>query len=181
MKERPILFNSKMVNAILDGRKTQTRRLKGLNKPHKSKPDIVHKRDENGEWIQFLRCPYGQPGDRLWVRETWATPGNWDEIKPSELIEYPGFNTDLIAYRATENYGDAYFKWRPSIHMPRWASRITLEITEVRVEQLQEISLEDCEKYNAAAELGWTILRFTKGMIDSLDAIKTIKRVLEDE
>ena len=149
MKERPILFSAEMVRAILAGRKTQTRRvvkspvsthcnILGISAEHE--PMILHKDD----W--FKPCewsPYGIPGDRLWVRETWAAPGNWDDIKPSKLIEYPGFNTDLIAYRATEKFGDAYFTWRPSIFMPRWASRILLEITDVRVERLQEITMQD--------------------------------------
>lgn len=95
------------------------------------------------EWYQWesspFYCPYGKPGDRLWVRETWATPGNYDHIKPSDLIDTMCHE---IVYRATELY-PVYYNWRPSIHMPRWASRITLEITGVKVERLQDISEED--------------------------------------
>ena len=119
MTERPILFSAPMVRAILDGNKTQTRRVVKL------KPDYME---------TFLRlpnkvacCPYGQPGGRLWVRETF-------EDCESALHS-------CVLYRA--DGGTPGTKWTPSIHMPRWASRITLEITGVRVERLQDISEED--------------------------------------
>ena len=140
MKERPILFNAPMVRALLAGTKTQTRR-------------IVKARDL--EWMDVHqglrepdnaeRCPYGQPvvdsghrigGDRLYVRETWAAPHAYDHLPP-RLIPQDA----LIHYAATEDRGGLL--WRPSIHMPRWASRITLEITGVRVETLGVISHED--------------------------------------
>ena len=102
MKERPIIFSGSMVRAILDGRKTQTRRAvkveKGFAITNPEPPP------------HFYPCPYGQPGDRLWVRETW----------------------------------------KPSIHMPRWDSRLTLEIVSVRVERLQDISKEDAESEGVA-------------------------------
>lgn len=113
--ERPILFSGPMVNAILEDRKTQTRR--------------IMKENTDG-------CPYGIPGDRLWVRESWAPLSNFD---PAEL----GY-----LYRADYHKGlekkDGDQKWKPSIHMPRAASRITLEITGLKVERLQDISSADC-------------------------------------
>ena len=115
MKEIPILFSSPMVRAILDGRKSQTRRV-----------------------VKSLHlCPYGEKGSILWVRETFVA-----------------LSKDNILYRADDRYPDSItpLKWKPSIFMPRWASRITLEITGVRVERLQDISEEDaltegCENY----------------------------------
>lgn len=130
MKERPILFSGPMVKAILDGRKTQTRRV------------VKHKNDwymEGGmSWPEFesyvyaedgikVPCPYGQPGDRLWVRETWA----------------PLAVSSKGAYYRADIEEPKSGAWKPSIHMPRWASRITLEITGIRVERLQEIGRDD--------------------------------------
>jgi hypothetical protein len=132
MKERPILFSAPMVRAILDGSKTQTRRI------------VKIKYDGCGAPIMpndpRLPCPYGQVGDRLWVRETWADMG-----------------TGHTAYRATTDEQTAkLMSWKPSIHMHRHRSRITLEITDVRVERLQDISDEDaeCEGIKPIVELG---------------------------
>lgn len=112
MKERPILFSGEMVRAILEGRKTQTRRI------------IKGKRDANGISIEIPR--FGKIGDLLYVRETWSE-------------DFDG----RIQYRAdTDGTGR---KWKPSIHMPRRVSRITLEITNIRVERLNDISEEDSE------------------------------------
>ena len=128
MKERPILFSGPMVRAILDGSKTQTRR---IAKEFNEMPNLdgILRRFPNQEG-----CPYGTPGDRLWVRETFA----------QGVEGCPGG----ISYRADhfdpKGDGPAHpMKWRPSIFMPRIASRILLEITDVRVQRLQEISDED--------------------------------------
>lgn len=126
MKERPVIFNSEMVRAILDGRKTQTRRIaKADNSNH------------------LLGCPFGQVGDRLWVRETFAAfDADWKHPgKPHDLRAGPWPNVVYPASVAKIPDGTC----RPSIHMPRWASRITLEITAVRVERLNDISEEDAE------------------------------------
>jgi hypothetical protein len=130
-KTRPILFSGPMVRAILEGRKTQTRR---IAKEFGSLQDIdkLLARFPNQEG-----CPYGKPGDRLWVRETWAAPHAYDSHKPREIPP----NGCSIHYAATEERGGLL--WRPSIFMPRWASRITLEITDVWVERLQQISDAD--------------------------------------
>lgn len=167
-KERPILFSAPMVRAILDGQKTVTRR--AVKTQPRSKGDI----GSYGVGQPFIRhpdptkrnpeCPYGRPGDRLWVRETFALLGNedgccvdWqdnlikgDERGAARIYRAscpPGeYGLSQIPARAdwkpdTEamEYGGA---WRPSIHMPRWASRILLEITAVRVERLQAITDE---------------------------------------
>lgn len=127
MKEKPIIFNGPMVRAILEGRKTQTRR------PVKPQPT------PGVPW----RGPIA-PGDVLWVRETW-----WDIPDPSPKDLREGADTwPNVAYPATDEapvYTEWGWKKRPSIHMPRWASRITLEVTDVRVERVQEITEEDCQ------------------------------------
>lgn len=154
MKERPILFSAPMVRALLAGTKTQTRR-------------IVKARDL--EWMDVHqglrepdnaeRCPYGQPGDRLWVRETWQGPlleefemdADADWHLPSHIHQYQ--NPAHCVYAADGGPAPEYIDlddnmrngWRPSIHMFRWASRITLEITSVHVERLQEIDIADAQ------------------------------------
>lgn len=130
MKERPILFNGPMVRAILEGRKTQTRRIA-------KEPKVIKVVDSKwvSDGISWGPSPYGQVGDRLWVRETWAT-----------------LNDREVVYRASSEkniLNVPSVKWKPSIHMPRWASRITLEITNVRVERLQDISEEDAKAEGA--------------------------------
>ena len=149
MKERPILFSGEMVRAILEGRKTQTRRVV-KPQPYKDfafmplSTELVGIGSPEKGWV---RCPFGTPGDRLWVRETWRAwhPVNrYDE--PLEWDIYPSIPAEKgdrsIEYQATTE-GPEDIPWRPSIHMPRWASRITLEITGVRVERLRAMSEED--------------------------------------
>ena len=159
MKERPILFSALMVRAILDGRKTQTRRVMKPQPSSEFAPivgpyhrTLVDKRDGEqypspqlywgaADEREDYPCPYGQPGDRLWVRETWNY--EWAGRAEVNRVRYfaGGYNEDVpqnYPYpRAREG------KWRPSIHMPRWASRIILEITAVRVEYVQDISQAD--------------------------------------
>lgn len=130
MKERPILFSAPMVRAILEGRKTQTRRI--VKNAH-----IVTCDDRVG--VTDARCPYGVPGDRLWVREAFC-PGRVTPIYRADAAESkPSRNTDEWNAPAEDH-------WRPSIHMPRWASRITLEVVNVRVERLQAIGHADCAR-----------------------------------
>jgi hypothetical protein len=141
MKERPILFSGEMVKAILEGRKTQTRRVV-KPQPHCPNATIIHDDNVSNAFVVVplymndfdsnqptnLRfCPYGIPGDRLWGKETWCSRNGSD-----------------VVYRA--DCGSDYKQvapWKPSIFMPRWASRITLEIVSVRVERLQEITEDD--------------------------------------
>lgn len=123
MRERPILFIAEMVRAILDGRKTQTRRVIKA-------PKGFEVRDAGVEF----GCPYGQPGDRLWVRESFAIgPRDKDVI----------FAADKKWDVDGKPLPPAGSVWKPSIFMPHWASRIILEITGVRVERVQAISEED--------------------------------------
>lgn len=158
-KERPILFSGPMVCAILQGLKTQTRR---IVKPQPREITVSGAHLE-GLWtckgsIEYRvtprtakniaeACPYGQPGDRLWVRERWDFR-DWQWNKDRKVrIAYAadGEQVDRIAplgWNATV-YGAE--RWRPSIHMPRWASRINLEVTAVRVERLQDIADADAE------------------------------------
>lgn len=151
MKERPILFSAPMVRAILDGRKTQTRRVVKLRNGQYMPPS--EKADING-WRQMLRnCPYGQPGDRLWVRET-----HFDAKR---------LNEGRILYRAD---GDvSRFGWTPSIHMPRSASRITLEVTGVRVERLQDISEADAVAEGVVWEQGQTAINVFETLWESIN------------
>ncbi|HHA1261465.1 TPA: hypothetical protein ACOED1_004849 [Enterobacter kobei] len=160
MKERPIIFNSEMVRAIIDGRKTMTRRIMKVQpsegfvpmnmaletdyEAHWYTPGVVDKNgylqpakkdvfgvaDEN----EGYTCPLGAVGDRIWVRETFcAVPDHEEPAGCSALL-----------YAADGN--GPYGKWTPSIHMPRWASRLTLEITGVRVERLASVSDDDAGK-----------------------------------
>ena len=155
MKERPILFNNPMVQAILQGRKTQTRRLvknrltieqaefENGNRPNVtlSEPNLQYHADNY--------CPFGQVGDLLWVRETFRLFDS-DECPHSDFpCGCPSWGTPL--YRASHDCFDGE-KWTPSIHMPRWASRILLEITNIRVERLQDISEEDAVSEGMTAD-----------------------------
>lgn len=151
MRERPIIFSAPMVRAILDGRKTVTRR---VVKPQPSSElladfaEIRAMRGSNRTDAQMLSdclsCPYGAPGDRLWLREAWqALDGN---ERARRIMTEPHPSRGWIEYAATVPEGyEPPPRWRPSIHMPRWASRITLEIESVRVERLQDISEADAE------------------------------------
>lgn len=189
MSEHPILFTGEMVRAILEGRKTQTRR---IVKPQPIDIDLVeilcggkvhYRRPINDPMIEealktpeynvrsvvsglIEKCPYGHVGDRLWVRETCAyeiwTPEFGD--MPAQKDNRPIFHQEpenwddeefwlIPHYRATDPAPDLFYedqkedgptcRWRPSIHMHRWASRILLEITNIRIERVQDISEED--------------------------------------
>lgn len=166
MAIKPILFNTEMVRAILDGRKTCTRRLVKPQPDEKHTyplgfvTDSTEKKkvgrfgfgiDEYGGSIQYEKPPY-QPGDILYVRETWEhfdccccegdEHGNcYQEPQQNVLNKSYG----CYMYRATDEiYGDA--RWHPSIHMPKEAARIWLKVTDVRVERLQEITVDDCHR-----------------------------------
>ena len=162
MKERPIIFNSEMVKAILDGRKTQTRRPVKVPRwmhPFKivdmatipihvsSIEDCFLTEFSNDDEIGIL-CPFGKVGDRLWVRETFHTDSD----------EYDCCGVGLL-YKADCPDKRCHPKWTPSTHMPREASRITLEITDVRVERVKDINevsavFEGCEFTNHATARG---------------------------
>lgn len=134
IKERSIIFSAPMVSAILDGKKTQTRRIaKSIGIVPGIGP-VCNGSDNIRDWPQF--CQYGKPGDMLWVRETYCKHG--------ALISYKADDDWIAEYRKSSDFNVIDNpKWEPSIYMPRIASRITLEITDIRVEQLQDISEED--------------------------------------
>lgn len=140
MKERAMLFNAPMVRALRNGSKTQTRRIFTA----KNGGVWPNKNDFPG-MNQILRsCPYGQPGDRLWVRETWRTDAMLDDNAPSTFNGWPvKYEADGCMLQHGAFYGRVDGKTRASIHMPRWASRILLEIVSVRVERLADISEAD--------------------------------------
>jgi hypothetical protein len=182
-RERGILFSASMVRAILAGRKTQTRR---LYKPRYPEPyevledGVPMQCDEAGDYHRRLE-PFGVPGDRLWVRETWQY-ADWTE-DGYPFIRYRADGTR----RLCENHGSEWAerlsntwsklsepenfkidnraadrKWRPSIFLPRWASRLTLEVTEVRVQRLQDISEEDARAEGVepyVMQEGWSCMR----------------------
>jgi len=139
MKERPIIFSGPMVRAILNGSKTQTRRVAKLTANGYVKEPGGHRRWHTADFDARLACRYGQPGDRLWVRETWR------HIEGGAVYDAAGGLMDShdpeTIYRADRPHFPG--PWRPAIHMPRWASRIALEVTGVRVERLHEISEAD--------------------------------------
>ncbi|HHH0040679.1 TPA: morphogenetic protein [Yersinia enterocolitica] len=159
MNEKPILFNAEMVNAILSGRKTMTRRIISEKTLHlfdvaasAGECHPLELCDERSQSYYLEFCPLSKPGDQLWVRETFQGPLFDYEQMESYLEDSAKFESpEYCVYKADGNtapeFVDAddnlHCKWRPSIHMPRWASRINLLITSVRVERLQAITLGD--------------------------------------
>lgn len=142
---RPILFSAPMVQALLAGRKTQTRRITKPNPPFAEGDNITC------QWaVGNEKCPYGKPGDLLWVRETWQVRGFafGKPISETRIAAPSAFH-----YRATDDgaWKPYWGKWRPSIFMPRWASRLTLAITDVRLERLQDICEDDARAEGLAA------------------------------
>jgi hypothetical protein len=158
-RQRPILFSGPLVRAILDGRKTQTRRaVRGTADHHVSHVGWLDGEPAGPGWYlqeiphirhcdTLIRCPHGVVGDRLWVRESFApSPDHPD----AEHLLYRADGRDFGDGRLLTNGFDVDgIRWRPAIHMPRWASRITLEITAVRVERLQAITEEDARAEGA--------------------------------
>ena len=152
MKERGMIFNGEMVRAILDGRKTQTRRTVKFPVHDKNLGCELAGNELAGELSagNYLNSAFGKPGDRIWVRETWQAihdycdeNGHVDERRYARSIPRHRGNYWHPVYEeawGNESREDREFPWRPSIHMPRWASRILLEITDVRVERLKSIS-----------------------------------------
>lgn len=168
VKARPILFSAPMIRAILEGRKTQTRRVAKFSPILNDIPNVVVE-PYPGEWVAWwteqsaeealrfarkqykpgdgIRCRYGKAGDRLWVRETWRTIERQTDMVDGVLF---AAGDDFVPIENSRQVADEWVathrrdgRWRSPIHMPRWASRITLEITGVRVERLQDISAAD--------------------------------------
>lgn len=158
MRERPINQRAEEVRAILDGRKTQTRRVAKHVGRYSDGSLVRLSPDDESPCDGAVRCPYGAPGDRLWVRETFASFTRAGSRCRPTLAEYVVLSDGTQKARdgklwpplAEYAAGSAdHIKWRPSIHMPRWASRITLEVTGVRVERLQDISESDAKAEGA--------------------------------
>ena len=180
MKERGMIFNGEMVRALLDGRKTQTRRIvKGADGAVKFCKEwdingeeifvVLGEKDHTGmnPVLGAISCPLGAVGDRIWVRETWGVVSHeldedgriqpWTPDRPATAIHEMPFGNSYFSGHAIyaadgdftwgddDGYEDGRSCWKPSIHMPRAASRILLEITDVRVERLNAISPEDAE------------------------------------
>ncbi|EBX9358092.1 hypothetical protein DT181_23500 [Salmonella enterica subsp. enterica serovar Mbandaka] len=162
MKEHGVIFNDEMVRAILDGRKTQTRR---IMKPQPA-DDVARGAFPNKDaigWISSLNhkfgsttahfCPYGNPGDRIWVRETFRVHSRATDV--ATLVYRASVRNSWTEQThrvpvAVCNKPATPEKWTPSIHMPRWARRILLEITDVRVERLNAISENDAQEEGVA-------------------------------
>ncbi|MCZ9597546.1 MULTISPECIES: ASCH domain-containing protein [Klebsiella pneumoniae complex] len=165
MTERGMIFNSEMVRAILDGRKTQTRRPVKFPVHDKNLGCELAGNELAGELSagNYLNSAFGKPGDRIWVRETWQAihdycdeNGHVDERRYARSIPRHSGNYWHPVYEeawGNESREDREFPWRPSIHMPRWASRILLEITDVRVERLNAISEEDAQREGVHTEV----------------------------
>lgn len=145
MKTTPMIFNGDMVRALLEGRKTQTRRpVKGL---------ALEWLDKDGFTPVFVAhpenhlCQFGYPGDLLWVRETWGTCASFDETAPRDLPHWAAtkYAADGLIVGATAGNG-LCLNYRPSIHMPRRASRLTLRLTGVRIERVMGISQRDASE-----------------------------------
>lgn len=166
-RERPILMSGPMVRAILEGRKTQTRRIV-TNLPTDLLGPFRTVQQNGSEWLFYkedpmrsnpweVRCPYGIPGDRLYVREAFQViydgGSTWSVLQPTGLTEQDG----RVIYRASEQDPDpdeaGRFVWRPSIHMPKRFARIWLRVTDVRVERVQEISETDAMAEGMAPEV----------------------------
>ncbi|MDS7875041.1 morphogenetic protein [Klebsiella pasteurii] len=158
MKERGMIFNGEMVRAILDGRKTQTRRPVKFPVHDKNFGCELSGNELAGELSagNYQNSAFGKPGDRIWVRETFC---------PVDDTQYGG--EKWVDYRATPKFEASHpagwdcapndaeaLKWHPSIHMPRWASRILLEITDVRVERLRSMSQDDARAEGVIAASG---------------------------
>ncbi|HBR0057034.1 TPA: morphogenetic protein [Klebsiella quasipneumoniae] len=169
MTERGMIFNGEMVRAILDGRKTQTRRIMKVQ-PESNQLGLLlitdstrHSDIGKYHWAEsnatgnhvrskLFSCPFGAVGDQIWVRETFQGPLFDYELMDEYLEDSSKFEKpEFCQYAADGGHRPEYLDaddnlrhgWRPSIHMPRWASRILLEITDVRVERLNAISEED--------------------------------------
>jgi hypothetical protein len=167
MTERPILFSGAMVRAILAGTKTQTRRTRWLDFPNSQAREWTWElAPATGEWVfsfgarrnaHRVVCPYGVPGDRLWVRETF----------------YP--SPHQVFYRADVDNPDPTTKWTPSIHMPRATSRLQLHVVAVRVERLQDITEHDAKAEGCQQAVGGQgevpVLTYRTGFVRLWDSI----------
>jgi hypothetical protein len=178
MKERPIIFNADMVRAVLDGRKTQTRRImKNQPVPHETREGDFYFRCNKTRSMIYVSdftpgngplpdaheyfsmcCPFGAVGDRLWVREAFRVMGRATDVARLmyKASERNSFTESTRTVPIDQCNKQSSYNWTPSIHMPRWASRITLEITGVRVERLNSISEADAKAEGLKASKPWS-------------------------
>jgi len=174
MSEHQILMSGPMVRALLAGTKTQTRRVVRPQPPdsfHRNAVQLARADDEDDTLFAVgpdgweVRCPFGDQGDRLWVRETWSHDGpDLAAVRARHQDMLRGGITYGPYYRATETAPET-LRWIPSIHMPRWASRITLEIVSVRVERVQEISEADAKAEGCEPKPGTYTADFAPGYV----------------
>ena len=148
MKERPIPFKKPMVRALLDGSKTQTRRVVKPAPQMVTDKTIAPWDGDPAALMRALeqsgkRCPFGQPGDQLWVREAWKAHTTFDHLPPRDIPP------SHVWYMADDGY-KAESRYRQGMFMPRWASRIMLEVVSVRIERLQDISEADAKAEGCA-------------------------------
>lgn len=157
-KERPILFSTAMVQALLEGRKTQTRRVVKDHAPFETTSSEIQESLELIGWeelvngVLFPRCPYGKVGDRLWVRESFWQEGSYTR------------------YKADGRHTSEYARWKPSIHMPRTACRLVLEITDVRVERLHDISADDAKAEGVPEDMTYVPVQIGQEAMEALKA-----------
>ena len=177
MTDRPIIFSAPMIRALLDGRKTQTRRIikpspefcgggRSRDPQNWNDPDAWGWENyDEGCWNLlsegYTGRPFYAPGDRLWVREAWRFDAEWDDCPPREFDGADAIHYEADGETRLHLWGNPFTpgRLRPPIHMPRWASRLTLLVTDVRVQRLQEISEDDAR----AEGVGSTLTRFPDG------------------
>jgi hypothetical protein len=153
MKSRPILFSGAMVRAIQAGTKTQTRRI--VTERHI--PEVANRVTGTLHKVKPLthECPYGYPGDTLWVRETWAIR----KLQAGCWIEYKADSSNArVTHADAERLALPADTWRPSIFMPRWACRLEVQIVGIRVERLQDISEADAQAEGVASVAAYAAL-----------------------
>jgi len=193
IQERPILFKPEMVKAILEGRKTQTRRIIRDQELVEPNPD-----DGSANFVHSPRCPsycdyacagpdgycpYGQPGDHLWVKERWS-PVECSREPKNACDSFEGSHVNYAAdFLDQPPYGKS-IRWKSSLYMPRWASRLTLEIVQVRVQRVKDISEGDAIAEGVGAwrdnwsrrEAAEAFIRGTEARVETKNA-KTAKRL----
>ena len=179
---KPIIMGAESVRAILDGRKTMTRRVVDadisncFDLEHDGTLQVMEIEDRNGDFISIFECcPYGKVGGRLWVRESWSTLTYHEGDVPIHIVkDNKNIEHDVVYYAECPDFswmdGDGFQEyrkdgtvashWKSPIYMPRWASRITLEITDIRVERVQDITEDDAiaegvESFNAVASYSY--------------------------
>lgn len=191
-RERPILFTGEMVRAILDDTKTQTRRIARV-KPVSFGWRVEGRGGAFSEWGEHIKdpmcaralCPYGQPGDQLWVKETfWPDNQTYlDQYKAEPWLGEPSPDGAEVYYRASEKNPEIFPRWRPSIFMPRWASRIQLLITSIRIEFLIRISpgdaiAEGIERFSSHGRTYYRLSHWENGL-GCADPVEVYRRLWE--